>query len=258
MFRRLPGTVTGLAAVVAAAALTLAAAGAHAAAPAAAKYERWATITTISGGYYYDAGQQDTHLVITRVQGGVRFADTHTDVLRSKPDACRREPAQTGIVVVCRVPASVDAAHPMTVKVFTRLGNDFIDSSALPRAFELYMLADQGNDVVVAGAGDDFVNGAPGVDQVWGGPGDDWIRTGLDDDVIWGGPGSDRLVGVDGRDKIHGGTGDDRVGGGSGNDRLFAGDGTDFVLCGTGRDAAHTDRADRIMADCESVQYARR
>lgn len=221
-----------------------------------AKFERWATISETIEGYYYDAGQQDSHLVITRVSGGVRFADTNTDVLRSKPDACREEVAPVGIVVVCGVPAEVDAGHPMTLKVFTRLGDDYIEASSLTTAFELYMLADAGRDVVRAGAGNDFVNGAKGGDRVRGGAGNDWIRTGLGRDRIRGGAGDDRLVGVYARDRIYGGKGNDRVGGGDGNDLLFAGEGTDFVLCGTGTDDAHVDQQDRVQEDCESVELS--
>lgn len=63
----------------------------------AVSFQRWATITKIPGGYYYDAGQQDSTLVITRVSGGVRFHDTHTDVIRSKPDSCRKKNADRGV-----------------------------------------------------------------------------------------------------------------------------------------------------------------
>jgi len=220
-----------------------------------ARFERWATITRIKNGYYYDAGQQDTQLTVTRVAGGVRFADTRTDVIRSKPDSCRKKPAQVGSVVVCRVGNSVSARRPMTVKVFTRLGDDYINTTALPAAFELYMLADAGRDVVRAGAGDDFINGAQQRDRVWGGAGNDWIRTGLGNDYISGGPGRDRLVGVEGDDTIHGGNGNDRIGGGPGRDRLNAKAGKDHVLCGTGRDRARADRSDTINRDCETVNF---
>jgi len=221
-----------------------------------ARFERWATITRIKNGYYYDAGQQDTSLVVTRVSGGVRFADTRTDVIRSKPDSCRKKPAKAGSVVVCRVGKSVSARNPMTIKVFTRLGDDYINTTALPAAFELYMLADAGRDVVRAGAGDDFINGAQQRDRVWGGAGNDWIRTGLSNDYISGGPGRDRLVGVEGDDTIHGGNGNDRIGGGPGRDRLNAKAGRDHVLCGTGRDRARADRSDTINRDCESVNFS--
>ena len=212
-------------------------------------------MTKTSYGYYYDAGQQNTHLVITRVAGGLRFTDNHTDVLRSRPDACRRLRAQVGLVMFCRVPATVDARHPMTIRVFTRLGDDYIDSSSLFAAFELHGLADWGHDTVYAGAGNDFINGARGRDRMYGGAGNDWIRTGKGNDRMWGGSGNDRLVGQTGRDIVYGADGSDRVGGGDDNDRLFAGAGTDFVLCGKGMDNAHAQRADRLMADCENVSY---
>ncbi|MFZ0322869.1 MAG: calcium-binding protein [Actinomycetes bacterium] len=228
---------------------------AQAAAGASVKYERWATITKTSQGYYYDAGQQDSHLVITRVAGGVQFADTNTDVLRVKPAACTSKSAQAGIVVVCRVPATVDARHPMTLEIFTRLGDDYIDSSTLSAAFQLSLRCDKGAEVVHAGAGDDFVNGAHGRDLIWGGGGNDWIRSGVGNDVIRGGAGSDLLTGDDGRDSVHGGTGQDRVGGGNGDDHLFPGVGTNFVNCGTGSDNAYAQRADRVMQNCESVVY---
>lgn len=220
-----------------------------------ARFERWATLSRTSRGYYYDAGQQDTHLVITRVEAGVRFADTRTDFVWSKPDACRSKRARVGSALVCPVPPAVNARRPMTVRVFTRLGDDHIDSSGLSAAFELHMLADAGRDIVRAGSGNDFINGAQGGDRVTGGPGKDWIRTGKGRDRISGGPGSDRLVGVNARDRIHGGKGNDRVGGGDGRDRLVAGKGKDFVLCGSGRDNVRAERGDRIMRNCEAVRY---
>ncbi len=58
-----------------------------------AKFDRWATITKTSNGYYYDAGQQHTRTPSLRVEGRVRLADTYTQVLRAKPDAYRRERA---------------------------------------------------------------------------------------------------------------------------------------------------------------------
>lgn len=223
--------------------------------PRTPHFERWATISRTSKGYYYDAGQQHTRLVVTEVRGGVRFADTRTDVLRSKPDSCDRKRAKVGTVVVCRVAKSVDARNPMQIKVFTRLGNDNVDTSALSAAFKLYMLCDAGREIIHAGAGNDWVNGARNRDQIWGGEGNDHIQTGLGDDSAWGGPGNDSLIGGPNRDRVHGGDGDDRVGGGPANDRLFAGAGSDFVLCYTGRDTVFAKRSDKIMADCENVNY---
>src|SRR5436190_5404889 len=134
--------------------------------PSRARFERWATITKTQNGYYYDAGQQNTSLVISRGSVGVRLADTHTDFVRSLPQACKKQRANRGIVVICRVPASVSAKHPLTVKVFTRLGNDFVDATALPPSIELYGLADRGRDVFKGGKGDDYIQGAQNNDRV--------------------------------------------------------------------------------------------
>jgi Ca2+-binding RTX toxin-like protein len=219
------------------------------------RFERWATITRTSLGYYYDAGQQHTRLVVTEVAGGLRYADRRTDVLRSKPDSCDRKPAQVGLVVVCRIPNDVSARNPMRVKVFTRLGNDSVDTSALRAGFRLYGLADAGDDTFIGGDGNDFVNGAFGIDHVQGGAGNDLLRGGENHDVVRGGPGKDKLSGLDGPDRLYGGPGDDRVGGHEGDDRLYAGPGTDFMLCWTGFDRVYAQRADRIMADCERTIY---
>ena len=220
----------------------------------AQRFERWATIVRIPLGYYYDAGQQNTHLVVTEVKGGLRYADRRTDVLRAKkkmPDSCDRKPSKVGLVVVCRVPNDVTAGNPLRVKVFTRLGDDYVDTSALRAGFRLYGLADQGNDTYIGGDGNDFVNGAPGIDRVRGGAGNDLLRGGENHDAVWGGPGKDKLSGLDGPDRLYGGSGNDRVGGHEGDDRLYAGSGTDFMLCWTGFDRVYAQRRDRIMADCE-------
>ena len=223
------------------------------------RFERWATITRISLGYYYDAGQQNTKLTITEVKGGLRYADRRTDVLRQKkkmPDSCDRKPSKVGLVVVCRVPNDVTAGNPMRVKVFTRLGDDYVDTSALRAGFKLYGLADQGNDTYIGGDGNDFINGAPGIDHVRGGAGKDLLRGGENHDVVWGGAGNDKLSGLDGPDRLYGGSGNDRVGGHEGDDRLYAGPGKDFMLCWTGFDRVYATRhVDRIMADCERTFY---
>jgi hypothetical protein len=220
------------------------------------RFERWATITKIPLGYYYDAGQQNTHLVVTEVKGGLRYADRHTDVLRSKPDSCHRKPAKVGLVVVCHVPRDVSRKNPMRVKVFTRLGNDYVNTSALPKKFRLYGLCDQGDDTYIGGAGNDFINGAPGRDHVYGGPGNDLVRGGENHDVVFGGPGNDRVVGLDGPDKLRGGSGNDRVGGGRGDDHLYAGAGTDLMVCHQGNDWVYAQRTDRIITQyCEHIRY---
>jgi hypothetical protein len=220
-------------------------------------FERWAAITRIKNGYYYDAGQQNTHLVVTRVKGGLRYTDRHTDVLRAKPKSCDRKRADKGLVVVCHVPRDVSARNPMRVKVFTRLGNDYVDTSALSAAFELYGLCDQGDDTYIGGDGNDFVNGAPGRDHVWGGPGNDLVRGGENHDLVYGGSGNDTVVGLDGPDLLRGGSGKDRVGGGYGDDRLYAGPDVDLMVCQTGFDRVYAQHEDRVIVQaCERVFYS--
>lgn len=201
-------------------------------------------------GYVYEAGQQDTHLVVRRVEAGLRFADSGTRRLTQLPRACREVNAKVGVAAVCRIPRGVTVSRPLLVEVWPRLGDDFVNSRRLPARFALSVLGDLGDDVVRFGPGPDFFNGAGGHDRASGGAGNDWIRTGLDNDTISGGPGNDLLVGVGGADSIYGGTGDDRVGGGDGDDRLQGDAGADYVLCGTGKDTATVDAADSLR-DCE-------
>ena len=211
-----------------------------------------AMITRTDSGYLFRAGQQDSHLVLSRVTGGVRFADSGTARWKSLPAACHRQRVSRGVSAVCRVPSKVSASHPMTLQIWTRLGDDFVDGSRLPAAFGLSVLADAGNDVVYGGAGNDFVNGAQNNDRVYGGPGNDWIRTGIGNDSIWGGPGNDKLVGQDGRDHLYGGTGADRVYGSNGHDVLYGDGGRDLLNCGSGTDTAHRGSGDRTR-ECETV-----
>ncbi len=212
-----------------------------------------AMITRTKHGYLYRAGQQDSHLVITRADGGLRFHDSGTKRFRSLPDACRPQQVQVGVAAVCNVASDISLSNPMLLEVWPRLGDDFVDGSTLAAPFQLAVLVDAGIDVVYLGAGDDFVNGAFGRDVVRGGPGDDWIRTGDGDDDVRGGSGNDRLIGSGGSDTVRGGSGGDRVDGGDGNDRLYAADGSqDVVACGAGADGARVDRTDKLN-DCESV-----
>jgi hypothetical protein len=204
-------------------------------------------------GYRFRTGQQDSHLVVTRVQAGLRFVDTGTRSFKRLAPVCERMQVPVGIAAVCPLPRSVSERWPLLVEVWPRLGNDYTDVSSLPATVAVTVLGDGGADVARFGAGPDFFNGHIGQDRIWGGAGNDWIRAGDGDDTVDGGLGDDDLVAMTGNDVMHAGGGNDRVGGGDGNDRLWADAGTDFVLCGTGRDDAMVDGADRVMADCESV-----
>ncbi len=110
-----------------------------------------AMITRTRYGYLYRAGQQDSRLVITRVDGGLRFHDSGTKRWKSVPDACRRHQVRVGVAAVCRVPSAVRVGNPMLLEVWPRLGDDFVNGSTLPAAFQMAVLADAGRDVVYTG-----------------------------------------------------------------------------------------------------------
>ncbi len=211
-----------------------------------------AMITRTEHGYLFRAGQQDTHLVVTVTEEGLRFEDTGTDRFKRVARACQEEDVAVGIAAVCRVPVGISTAAPLLLEIWPRLGDDYVDGSSLPATFAMTMLSDAGHDTALFGAGPDFFNGFTGRDQVWGGAGNDWIRTGQEADLVHGGPGDDQLVGTDGPDTMYGEAGDDLVGGGAGNDRLDGGDGSDALRCEGGADTAWTDGADRLRG-CETV-----
>ena len=211
-----------------------------------------AIINRTSHGYLFRAGQQDTDLTMTHVDGRLHFVDKGTRSWKWLPRACTRLDVPQGVGASCRVRDKFTLATPMLVEVWPRLGNDVSDSSTLSSLFDVSFLGDRGDDTAFLGAGDDFFNGAQDRDRVHGGAGRDWLRTGLADDVIDGGADGDYLVGVDGNDTIAGGAGDDRLFGLDGNDELDAGEGNDHVSCGNGQDSALVQSSDKALF-CETV-----
>jgi serralysin len=214
-----------------------------------------AMLVTSKLGYRFRTGEQNSHLVVTLVNGRLRFVDTGTKSFKKLSPPCQRSKVAVGIAATCRIPAGVSVRRPLLVEVWPRLGNDFTDTSTLPSTIAVTVLADAGNDVTHLGAGPDFVNAAKGRDLVRGGAGNDWIRSGTEDDTVNGDAGNDYIVAQEGHDLVHGGAGDDRVSGGDDNDRLWGDAGADFLLCGTGRDTVITDHSDRVFNDCEAVAH---
>ena len=116
------------------------------------------------------------------------------------------------------------------------------------------LLAGQGNDEVRGGADDDLIFGQSGFDDIGGGGGRDLAfgdggsfdrlgprpTSGGSADQIRGDEGDDRLFGGDGGDTIEGGLGNDEIFGGAGADRLF---GNLFNPAGT----TQADGNDRIF-----------
>jgi Ca2+-binding RTX toxin-like protein len=84
-----------------------------------------------------------------------------------------------------------------------------INNSELP----LEARAGRGNDFVVGGQSDDFLDGGSGDDTLIGDDGDD---------VLNGGPGNDRLSGDDGDDTLSGGPGTNVMAGGDGENLLIS------------------------------------
>jgi hypothetical protein len=203
-------------------------------------------------GYVYRAGSQNNHIVVTRVRGGLRFADSGTPRFKHLAASCHKVRARRGVAAVCRVPRGISKQQPLLVEVWPRIGDDFLDTTRLSARFAVTMLADIGNDVAHFGPGPDFFNGHTGRDRAFGGGGNDWIRGGDDHDVIDGGPGNDYLVGMLGGDVIRGGDGDDRLVGMDGNDRLYPGAGIDLAQCGNGTDSVTVDDLD-LPRQCEQV-----
>jgi Ca2+-binding RTX toxin-like protein len=99
------------------------------------------------------------------------------------------------------------------------------------------IVAGGGNDTILAGEGDDLIFGGEGDDQVNGGTGDDTISGGSGDDTIAGAAGDDRIVGGIGDDSITGGGDDDTLTGDEGNDTLNGSSGDDSVDGGAGDDS---------------------
>jgi hypothetical protein len=72
--------------------------------------------------------------------------------------------------------------------------------------------------------------------------------------TIKGTPRNDTLRGTAAADRLYGQAGNDKLYGLAGNDILSGGPGADLLACGPGQDTAIADAADRIGADCETVQ----
>ena len=92
------------------------------------------------------------------------------------------------------------------------------------------------NDEIVAGAGNDFVDGQDGSDSIWGESGDDTLSGGAGEDDLYGGAGSDFLDGEGGSDYLSGQEGNDALLGGEGEDELIGGPGKDSLFGESGRD----------------------
>lgn len=112
-------------------------------------------------------------------------------------------------------------------------------------------------DMLVAGRGNDRVDGRGGDDCIDGGAGRDALVGGAGADLLDGNTGDDRLSGGSGKDVLAGAAGRDRLRGGSGNDILDGGAGRDRLDCGPGRDVAIRSKGDRYVR-CERIVRRKR
>jgi len=119
----------------------------------------------------------------------------------------------------------------------------------------------RGNDVIYAGAGNDFVSANGGDDEVYGGSGTDVLFGDGGNDFIAGGDGDDVLIGDNhpdrlpisehGDDYLDGGSGNDTLRGYGGSDELFGGDGNDRAEGGLGDDTIDGEAGDDILLGAE-------
>ncbi len=124
-----------------------------------------------------------------------------------------------------------------------------------------YSLTDVQQDVIDAGAGDDWVLASWGDDRVRGGDGKDQLRGMGGGDIVEGDDGDDYL---DGDGDVGGGSvldyapiqdhGHDFLDGGAGNDKLFGGGGMDNLFGGVGNDVLNGD-TDGVIDDPEFMRH---
>ncbi|MFP1133154.1 calcium-binding protein, partial [Asticcacaulis sp. W401b] len=108
-----------------------------------------------------------------------------------------------------------------------------------------------GDDVFIAGSGNNTLNGANG---------HDWLDGQGGNDVLHGGEGNDVLIGGAGNDLLYGGNGDDYLSGGDGDDwspngfGLWGGAGNDVLSGGSGVDALYGESGDdTFLVDNDGV-----
>lgn len=147
---------------------------------------------------------------------------------------------------------SSDFPQLRAVSVFGLDGDDDLTGSSLGDR----ILAGPGNDIVdgrdgndrIAGEdGNDQLNGGSGADRISGGEGDDQLSGGDDNDRLLGGDGDDFLDGGAGNDTANGGAGADLLYGDAGNDRLKGGIDDDTLDGGVGNDVLYGDAGDDLL-----------
>ncbi|PSJ36214.1 cadherin domain-containing protein [Allosphingosinicella deserti] len=138
-------------------------------------------------------------------------------------------------------------------QIFLGAGDDLVDLSpqgvdGLDYAKDVKIFGEEGNDILISGAGSDSLDGGAGNDIIIGGKRADTIYGGGGDDSLYGDDlgydgfaGDDTLFGGAGNDVLHGGGRGDRLEGGEANDLLHGDIGNDTLLGGAGNDTLFGD-----------------
>jgi Ca2+-binding RTX toxin-like protein len=142
-----------------------------------------------------------------------------------------------------RIALRLQAGQPAILHV------DFGDDGSAEFSFERREIAEI---VVDSGNGGDAVriDESNGVfadtipTTIDGGNGDDRLVAGAGDETVLGGNGNDSLIGGAGAGSLNGGNGDDTIAGGNGNEKLVGGEGNDSIDGNKGNDVAFLGNGD--------------
>ncbi len=113
--------------------------------------------------------------------------------------------------------------------------------------------ANDGNDTITTGDGNDVVRGRDGNDTLNGNGGNDLLFGGSGKDILDGGADNDKLFGEGGKDTLNGGAGNDVLNGGKGKGYFTGGAGNDtFVM--SGRKVGSFDSVNDWLTDADMIQ----
>ncbi|MEM9461372.1 MAG: hypothetical protein AAGF11_44825 [Myxococcota bacterium] len=148
-------------------------------------------------------------------------------------------PAGVNVCLVASAGADEIRARPSGGVIVAGDGNDRVEGSGM-------------RDTVLGDDGDDVIVGARGSDHLDGGFGNDRIEAGDNGDLVLGGPGNDTIFGDQakgtaehpGPDVLHGGPGIDTIDGGPGKDEIFGGLGADELRGGDDDDTLIGNQGD--------------
>ena len=107
--------------------------------------------------------------------------------------------------------------------------------------------ADLYGGTVVAGDGNDTVQGNVSADIIYGNRNDDFLYGGGGNDILYGGQDRDALFGQDQFDILYGNKAEDQIYGNQGNDTLYGGKLSDSLFGGQGDDALYGGQGDDLL-----------